>query len=82
MKKGLIAIFTALMLILACASLSACTGEDVEGGVIYNGVWAIGCEGGATEITIREGTIGIKSGAFKRPCFPWREILGPGHRPR
>ena len=65
MKKGLIAIITALMLILVCASLSACTGEDVEGGVIYNGVWAIGCEGGATEITIREGTIGIKSGAFK-----------------
>ena len=64
MKKGFLALMVAITLLFACVCLSSCMGEDVEGGVIYNGVWAIGCEGGATEITLREGTVGIKSGAF------------------
>ena len=64
MKKGFIAVLTILLMLTACVSLSSCIGDDVEGGVIYSGVWAIGCEDDVTEVTLRDGTAGIKSGAF------------------
>ena len=64
MKKIFTVLIFSLILIVSCASLSSCVGKDVEGGVVYSGVWAIGYEGGAGEVTIREGTVGIRSGAF------------------
>ena len=64
MKRILTATITLLVVCAACISLSACSRGDVEGGVIYNGVWAVGCEDGVTEVTLRDGTVGIRSGAF------------------
>ena len=58
------AITIVLALVSLFSLLTSCQGEDIEGGVIYNGKWVTGCEAGITSAKIREGTVGIQTGAF------------------
>lgn len=59
------AIILPVLLIIALAfTLSSCSAKDIEGGVTYDGNIAISCDKDATEVVLREGTVGIASDTF------------------
>ncbi len=53
-----------LLIALSVLALFACTGDEVRGGVAYNGVWVTGCETNDGSVVIEDGTVGITTGAF------------------
>ena len=74
-KKISIALPVFLLLFLTLA-LFSCSGNDTEGGVTYDGNIAIGCDESATEVVLREGTVGISSNAFAG-CKDLKKITIP-----
>lgn len=62
-KKILIA-FSVLLLSLLVLAFSSCSNKDVKDGVTYDGNIAIDCDKNATEVVLRDGTVGISTGAF------------------
>jgi len=63
-SRKILCLILSILLTFGLVFLSACTNENVRGGVEYNGVWVVGSENGLTSAVIEDGAVGIKTGAF------------------
>lgn len=66
-----------LLICMLLPAIAACGESETVDGVTYDSNnWVISCDGDVTSVTLRDGTVGIKSGAFSG-CTALNEIYIP-----